>query len=177
MSRLSSLAAITAVVLIATACGSSPNPAPTATASTIASGGTGVLPTIVSSELGGGPNRVLVSFLDATGTKPAGSPDRKVSVSFKGANGQAIPPQPATFIWAIQSVVGVYVVHATFPTAGAWTAEFTTSAPGSPKATIPFGFDVKARTDVVAPGDPAPSVATPTISSAGDVSKVSTDTN
>ncbi|HEY8637210.1 MAG TPA: hypothetical protein VIL81_08110 [Candidatus Limnocylindrales bacterium] len=177
MSRLSLVATIAALVLIVAACGASPNPAPTAGVSTIASGGTSVLPTIVSSELGVGPNRVLVSFLDATGTKPAGSPDRKVSVAFKGADGQAIPPQPATFIWAIQSVVGVYVVHATFPTAGAWTAEFTTSAPGSPEVTIPFGFDVKARTDVLAPGDPAPSVATPTIASAGDVSKVSTDTN
>jgi len=177
MSRLSLVATIAALVLIVAACGASPNAAPTAGVSTIASGGTSVLPTIVSSELGVGPNRVLVSFLDATGTKPAGSPDRKVSVAFKGADGQAIPPQPATFIWAIQSVVGVYVVHATFPTAGAWTAEFTTSAPGSPEVTIPFGFDVKARTDVLAPGDPAPSVATPTIASAGDVSKVSTDTN
>ena len=177
MNHRHSLAALAAIVLVVAACGSSPNPTRTASAAPIASGGTSVLPTIVSSELGVGPNRVLVSFLDATGTKPAGSPDRKVSVSFKGADGQAIPPQPATFIWAIQSVVGVYVVHATFPTAGAWTAEFTTSAPGSPEATIPFGFDVKARTDVLAPGDPAPSVATPTIASVGgDVSKVSTDT-
>ena len=182
MSRLSLVATIAALVLIVAACGASPNAAPTAGVSTIASGGTSVLPTIVSSELGVGPNRVLVSFLDATGTKPAGSPDRKVSVGFRGPGGETVAIQPSTFIWAIQPAgaiagVGVYVVHATFPAAGAWTAEFTTSAPGSPEATIPFGFDVKARTDVLAPGDPAPSVATPTIASAGDVSKVSTDTN
>jgi hypothetical protein len=177
MSRLSPVVALAALALIVAACAPSPNPVPTVAVSPSGSGGTGVLPTIVSSELGVGPNRVLVSFLDATGTKPAGSPDRTVSVAFKGAAGQAIPAQPATFIWAIESVVGVYVVHATFPTAGAWTAEFTTSAPGSPEATIPFGFDVKARTDVLAPGDPAPSVATPTVAGVGgDVSKVSTDT-
>jgi hypothetical protein len=176
----SRLAALTAVVLVLAACTSNTaaNPPPSATASGVGSARLDVLPTIVSSELGVGPNRILVSVLDPTGTKPAGSPDRKVSVAFRGPGGETIAAQPSTFIWAIEGTVGVYVLHATFPTAGAWTADFTTSAPGSPEATIPFGFDVKARTDVLAPGDPAPSVATPTIASVrGDVTKVSTDTN
>jgi hypothetical protein len=173
-------AALTVVALVVAACTSntSANPPPGATASPVGSARLDVLPTIVSTELGVGPNRILVSVLDPTGTKPAGSPDRKVSVAFRGPGGETIAAQPSTFIWAIQPAVGVYVLHATFPTAGAWTADFTTSAPGSPEATIPFGFDVKARTDVLAPGDPAPSVATPTIASVGgDVTKVSTDTN
>jgi hypothetical protein len=173
-------AALTVVALVVAACTSntSANPPPGATASPVGSARLDVLPTIVSTELGVGPNRILVSVLDPTGTKPAGSPDRKVSVAFRGPSGETIASQPSTFIWAIQSVVGVYVLHATFPTAGAWTADFTTSAPGSPEATIPFGFDVKTRTDVLAPGDPAPSVATPTTASVGgDVRKVSTDTN
>jgi len=176
----SRLAALTAVALVVAACTSSTaaSPPPGATASAVGSTRLDVLPTIVSSELGVGPNRIIVSVLDPTGTKPAGSPDRKVSVAFRGPGGETIATQPSTFIWAIQDTVGVYVLHATFPTAGAWTADFTTSAPGSPEATIPFGFDVKARTDVLAPGDPAPSVATPTIASVGgDVTKVSTDTN
>ena len=173
-------AALTAIVLVVAACTSNTaaNPPPGATASPVGSTRLDVLPTIVSTELGVGPNRILVSVLDPTGTKPAGSPDRKVSVAFRGPSGETIATQPSTFIWAIQGAVGVYVLHATFPTAGAWTADFTTSAPGSPEATIPFGFDVKARTDVLAPGDPAPSVVTPTIASVGgDVTKVSTDTN
>jgi hypothetical protein len=148
-------AALTAVLLVVTACASNTNANPTTpvTGSPIGSGRLDVLPTIVSTELGVGPNRIIVSVLDPTGTKPAGSPDRKVSVAFRGPGGETIPAQPSTFIWAIQSVVGVYVLHATFP------------------------FDVKARTDVLAPGDPAPSVATPTIASVGgDVTKVSTDT-
>jgi hypothetical protein len=176
----SRLAALTAVVLVAAACTSNTaaNPTPGASASPAGSARLDVLPTIVSTELGVGPNRILVSVLDPTGTKPAGSPDRKVSVAFRGPGGETIATQPSTFIWAIQGTVGVYVLHATFPTAGAWTADFTTSAPSSPEATIPFGFDVKARTDVLAPGDPAPSVATPTIASVGgDVAKVSTDTS
>jgi len=152
---------LTAVVLVLAACTSNTNanPPPGATASPVGSARLDVLPTIVSTELGVGPNRILVSVLDPTGTKPAGSPDRKVSVAFRGPSGETIATQPSTFIWAIQGAVGVYVLHATFPTAGAWTADFTTSAPGSP-------------------GDPAPSVVTPTIASVGgDVTKVSTDTN
>ena len=180
MNLSSRAVSLTAVVLVLAACTSNTNanPPPGATASPVGSARLDVLPTIVSTELGVGPNRILVSVLDPTGTKPAGSPDRKVSVAFRGPSGETIATQPSTFIWAIQGAVGVYVLHATFPTAGAWTADFTTSAPGSPEATIPFGFDVKARTDVLAPGDPAPSVVTPTIASVGgDVTKVSTDTN
>jgi len=176
MSRLSLVAVLAALVIIVAACGSSPNPTRTTSAAPIASGGTSVLPTIVSSELGVGPNRILVSVTDATG-KPAGSPDRKISVAFRGPGGQSIAVSPTTFIWALQGSIGVYVLHATFPAAGQWTADFTTSAPGSAAETIPFGFDVKARTEVLSPGDPAPSVTTPTIASAGgDVSKVSSDT-
>jgi hypothetical protein len=178
MFRHSSAAAAAALALIVAACGSGAkaNPSATNAASPVASASLDVLPRIVSSELGVGPNRILVSFLDPTGTKPAGSPDRKVAVAFRGPGGETIASQPSTFIWAIEPVVGVYVLHAAFPVAGAWTADFTTSAPGSPERTIPFGFDVKPRTEVLAPGDAAPAVATPTIASAGgDVARVSTD--
>jgi hypothetical protein len=175
-------ALLAALVLLVAACGSNPAPTPSGSGgarSPGSSGGSGapsVLPVVASSELGVGPNRILVSFVDSTGTKPAGSPDRKVSVAFRGPGGEAIGAQPATFIWAIEGFSGVYILHATFPSAGAWIADFTTSAPGSAEATIPFGFDVKARTEVLRPGDPAPSVATPTVASVGgDVAKVSTD--
>jgi hypothetical protein len=169
------LAALVAVILLVAACGSNPSPSSPATATPSGSGRLDVLPTIVSQELGVGPDRILVSVTDATG-KPAGSPDRKISVAFRGPGGATIAASPTTFIWALEGSIGVYVLHATFPAAGQWTADFTTSAPGSPEATIPFGFDVKPRTEVLAPGDPAPSVVTPTIASAGgDVAKVSTD--
>jgi hypothetical protein len=174
-------AAIAAAALIASACGSSPSASTSAAPPSSSTARYDVLPALVSSEFGVGPNRILLSFRDPTGTKPAGGPDRKVSVAFRGPAGQSIAAQPATFIWSIQPAsgnpgVGVYVLHATFPGAGSWTAHFTTSAPGSPEATIPFGFDVKPRTEVLAAGDAAPAVATPTIAGAGgDVTKVSTD--
>jgi hypothetical protein len=176
------LAALVAAVVLVAACGSNVTPSSSGSASgrsPATSGGSGaldVLPTIVSSELGVGPNRVLVSLTDPTGSKPVGSPDRKVAVGFRGPNGESVAAQPTTFIWAIEGFSGVYILDATFASAGHWTADFITSARGSPEKTIPFAFDVQPKTQVLGPGDPAPSVVTPTIASAGDVSKVSTDT-
>ncbi len=145
------------------------------TASGSAASGT-VFPVIVSSELVVGPNRVLFSFLDATGTTPIAAPDRTASVSFSGPGGEAIPAATGTFIWAIEGTSGLYVTRVAFPVAGAWTAQFTTGAPGSPETTVPFGFDVRADARVVVPGEAAPSVDTPTLADVGgDVAKLSTD--
>jgi hypothetical protein len=132
---------------------------------------------MVSGELIPGPNRFVFSFLDATGTKPVGAPDRTASIQFTGPSGEAVRPVTGTFIWAIENVNGVYVTHVDFPIAGAWTAKFTTEAAGSPKETIPFGFDVRSDASVVEPGEKAPSIETPTLADVGgDVSKISTDT-
>jgi hypothetical protein len=135
-----------------------------------------VLPQIISRELVKGPNRVVFSFLDANGTTPVGSPDRTATVQFKGPSGESVAAPAALFVWAIEGVAGVYVTHADFPVTGAWTATFTTSAPGAPTETIPFSFDVLEDAHVVEPGEKAPSVDTPTLADvSGDVSKVSSD--
>jgi hypothetical protein len=81
-------------------------------------------------------------------------------------------------VWSIQDAAGVYVTHATFPSAGNWMATITTSSPDSPKQQIPFSFDVRQKASVVQKGQPAPSVDTPTLADVGgDVTKISTDTN
>jgi hypothetical protein len=135
-----------------------------------------VLPVPVSGEFGVGTNRVVFSLLDPTGTKPAAAPDRHLAVGYLGPSGETIASSPLTFIWAIEGLSGVYIGHADFPSAGKWTATFTTSAPGSPELTLPFTFDVEAKTHVLRPGGPAPSVRTPTLADVGgDVSKVSSD--
>lgn len=167
---------LAAVVIMVAACGSTgPTSAPTASAraSTPASG---LLPQIISSELTVGSNRVVFSFLDSTGTKPAGAPDRTVAVEFRGPGGERGDADAAEFIWAIEGTAGVYVTHADFPVTGAWTAIFTTAAPGSPEESIPFSFDVLADARVVVPGEKAPSVDTPTLADVGgDATKISTD--
>ena len=167
-----------ALVLLAVACTSSATPG-TGTPSALAPSGSGspaIFPVVISQELVVGENRILFSFLDATGTKPMAAPDRTVKVAFSGPNGETVAAPDGEFIWAIEDVSGVYVTTAEFPSAGAWTAQFTTAAPGSPEETIPFGFDVKEEASVVLAGEAAPAVDTPTLEDVGgDVRMISSD--
>ena len=165
---------LAAALLLVAACGpTTPTPPASAPASQVAAN---VLPQIISRELAKGPNRIVFSFLDPSGTKPIAAPDRTAKVEFKGPSGEAVSAPDALFVWAIEGVSGVYVTHADFPVAGAWTATFTTSAPGAPTETIPFSFDVLEDAHVIEPGEKAPSVDTPTLADvSGDVSKISTD--
>lgn len=165
-----------AVIVLLAACGSTATSSPpTGTAASPLSR-PAVLPTIVSSELGVGHNRIVFSFLDSTGTKPIAAPDRTAKVRFEGPKGEKVAAPDGTFVWAIENVSGVYVTSADFPTVGSWTAVFTTAAPGSPESTVGFAFDVAAKVDVVHPGDEAPSVATPTLKDVGgNIAAVSTD--
>ena len=174
--RIRSTALVAAALLGLAACAgpaATPSASPSASLATAPS----VLPIIISQELIPGPNRLIFSFLDATGTKPVGAPDRTASVTFAGPEGATVAAATGTFIWAIENVSGIYVAHVDFPVAGAWTAAFTTEAPGSPAETIPFSLDVKTDASVVEPGEAAPSVDTPTLADVdGDVTKISTDT-
>jgi len=136
---------------------------------------TDIYPVMISSELIVGENRVLFSFQDASGA-PIAKPNRTVEISFTGPNGEAVSAENGQFIWSIENAVGIFVTHATFPSAGNWMASFTTVAPGSPEQTIPFSFDVKAKASAIQKGEPAPSVDTPTLADVGgDVTKISTD--
>ncbi|HUP54407.1 MAG TPA: hypothetical protein VM408_02780, partial [Methylomirabilota bacterium] len=125
-----------------------------------------------------GPTRLMFSFLDSQNV-PVGSPARTVDVALYDLG--ADPAKPvvsgtATFIWAIEPKVGVYVFDADFRTAGTWGAEFTTAVGGATPEKIRLGFDVQPRSAVVAIGDPAPPSDTPTLADVGgDVGKVSTD--
>ena len=182
-SPIRSAATVAALLLLAVACGPAATPgaatpgvsSPSA-AGPSASGSAQVLPVVVSTELVVGQNRVLFSFLDASGATPVASPDRTARVSFSGPNGETVSAPDGQFIWAIEDVSGVYVTTADFPTAGAWTAQFTTAAPGGTEETVPFGFDVKEEANVVTPGEPAPSVDTPTVEDVGgDLRQISSD--
>jgi hypothetical protein len=176
--RLAAFVAALSVVLAA--CGSTVTPTRTPAASSgppaTGSAALSVFPVQVSSELAVGPNRIVFSLVDPTGQKSVAGPDRTFQVGFSGPGGESVPAAPLAFIWAIEGVSGVYVGHATFASAGKWTANITTSAPGAKTESMPFGFDVVARSQVVWPGDPAPSVKTPTVADVGgDVTKISSD--
>jgi hypothetical protein len=125
-----------------------------------------------------GQNRLMFSFLDAQNV-PVAKPEQSVEVAlFDLGADPATPVQTglATFIWAIEPTVGVYVFDARFPTAGTWGAQFTLTVGDSAPEVIRVGFDVQPKSVVVAVGDPAPSVDTPTLADVGgDVAKISTD--
>ena len=171
------VAALAAVLVAVVAC-AAPAPTPSNASAPTASGTSkpSVLPVLVSSELSVGPNRYLFSFVDATTNTPVAAPDRTASVQFTGPANQTIPATPATFIWAIENVSGIYVTNVDFPAAGDWIAHFATAGAGKPEERIDFQFQVAAKKNVISPGDKAPSVATPTLAAVGgDVSKISSD--
>jgi len=125
-----------------------------------------------------GPTRLMFSFLDAQNV-PVAKPEQSVEVALFDLGEDATTPVltgPATFIWAIEPTVGVYVFDARFPTAGTWGAELTMTVGDSAPERIRVVFDVQPVSAVVAIGDTAPSVDTPTLADVGgDVAKISTD--
>lgn len=125
-----------------------------------------------------GPNRLMFSFLDASNT-PVAAPDRSVTVALYDLGSDpetAVTTADATFVWAIEDSVGVYVANVDLPTAGLWGAEFGTQAPGAAPETIRVQFDVQPESITTAIGDPAPASDTPTLDDVGgDVARLSTD--
>ncbi len=125
-----------------------------------------------------GANRLVFSFLDDQNI-PVAKPDLAVEVKMfdLGADpSKPVAEGPATFIWAQEPEVGVYVIDLDLPTAGGYGIEFTTTpAGGSPEA-IRMTLDVQPSTDVISIGDKAPSSDTPTLDDVGgDVQQISTD--
>ncbi len=171
-----------AATLVAAACGSGATGAsgPSATPSAAPLGTTAnpsVLPVMINAQEVVGDNRLLFSFLDAKTNLPAATPDRTASVAFiaPGAS-QPGASTPGTFVWAIEGSRGDYVAHVTFPTAGDWTAVFTTQAPGGRREVIPFSFQVQEKGITIAVGDKAPASKTPTAADVGgDLAKIATD--
>jgi len=121
---------------------------------------------------------MMFSFLDAKNV-PVASPDRTVDVQLFDLGVDPTKPVvegKATFIWAIEPTVGVYVFDADLKTAGTYGVQFTTTVKGSPPEAIRTGFDVQPVSSVITIGDKAPPSKTPTLADVGgDVTKISTD--
>ena len=177
ITRLLRLAMTAALLIIVAACGSTTTPRPSGSgAAPSGSARPTILPIPITQAFRVGDNRILFTLTDSSGQKQVAGPDRTLSIGYHGPGGEAIAAAPQTFVWAIEGVNGVYVGHATFPVAGAWTADFATAAPGSPAETTTFGFDVRERIDTISPGDQAPSVDTPTLADVGgDLARISSD--
>jgi hypothetical protein len=125
-----------------------------------------------------GSTRLMFSFLDDQNV-PVAKPDRSAAVKLFDLGvdpAKAVAEGEATFIWAIEPRVGVYVVDIDLPTAGRYGVEFTTTPAGGSAETIRMTMDVQPASDVVSVGDKAPASKTPTLDQVGgDVAKISTD--
>jgi hypothetical protein len=125
-----------------------------------------------------GHTRLMFSFLDDQNV-PVAKPDTSVGVKVFdiGADpAKAVAEGPATFIWAIEPRVGVYVIDIDLPTSGEYGVEFTTTPPGGSAEPIRTTMEVQPSSDVISVGDKAPPSKTPTLDQVGgDVSKISTD--
>ena len=125
-----------------------------------------------------GAARLMFSFLDEQ-NMPVAAPDRSVAVKVFDLGADPTTPVgqgDATFIWAIEPEVGVYVVDLDLPTAGSYGIEFTTTPAGGAPEVIRSVFDVQPSSSVVAVGHKAPASDTPTLADVGgDVMKISTD--
>jgi hypothetical protein len=139
-----------------------------------------IIPQVIANpgELTCGDNRFLFSFFDARNNVLA-KPDRKASVAIFDLGRDASKPiatVEGTFVWAIQDARGIYIAHVNFTEAGAYGAEFTTSAPGEPTTTIRSTFSVDQTSPTVRVGQKAPSTKTPTATDAGgNLAQISTD--
>jgi len=165
----------------ATTCAATPAPAAIPEGWDVSTQRPSVYPSVINppATIACGPTRLMFSFLDAD-SKPIARPERSARVRLfdLGADaGKSVAEAEATFIWAIEPRVGVYVADVALPTSGAYGIEFTTSEGSAPPEIIRATFDVQTRSSVVAVGDKAPASDTPTLGDVGgDVTKLSTDT-
>ncbi len=165
---------------VAGSCPTTPAPQGTPQGWDVAGQKPSVYPQIItpSGAIACGKTRLMFSVLDAQNV-PVAKPEQSVEVALFDLGADPATPVltgPASFIWAIEPTVGVYVFDAEFPTAGTWGAELTLTVGDSAPEKIRVLFDVQPDSSVVAVGDPAPPSKTPTLADVGgDVAKISTD--
>ncbi len=125
-----------------------------------------------------GQNRLLFTLLDEA-ARPIGAPDRTARIALYNLGRDPSTPIATIdgdFVWAIENERGIYIGNASFPEAGRYGAEFTTSVGSGTPTSVRLTFDVQPRSLIVKVGDPAPASKTPTL---GDVNcdpmQISTD--
>jgi hypothetical protein len=178
-------AALLSLALVVAGCGpTAPSARPSASARASASpsgaaSGPTRIPLIIDVEDPVGTTRFLFGMLDGKNNS-IGAPDLAVTVAFYDIAKSTTTPVaslPATFIWAIRDVRGIYEVTPTFTEAGDWIAEFTSSKGGLTERTQ-VQFPVAATSSAPAIGAKAPDTKSPTLADVGgDVKKISTDTS
>jgi protein SCO1/2 len=146
------------------------SPAATATTSvavatpsaTPPAGTTVVLPTLDTTVIRVGSNRLVMTVADPNNRELA-FPDVAAHFTFR-ATDPAVPPIDVDgyFIWVSVGNRGAFVVDVSFPAPGAWTGTIALRKATGPVGAADFPFRVVDRGSTPAIGDPAPSIHTPT---------------
>ena len=165
---------------VAGACPTTPAPQGTPDGWDVGAQRPSVFPQIINpgGSIACGPTRLMFSFLDDQNV-PVARPEQSVEVALFDLGVDPATPVVAgvaTFIWAIEPTVGVYVFDANLPTAGSWGAQFTLTTGDSAPELIRVGFDVQPDAAGVGIGDPAPASDSATLADVdGDITRISTD--
>ena len=137
-----------------------------------------VLPQLISSDQVCGSNRFLFGLLGPDNRSLAAT-NRAVRVAFYDLGADPATPvatADGTFIWAIENVVGVYVVTVDFSAVGLWGAELSTTAGDGSAASVRMTFNVVEHGRAVQVGDTAPASKTKTLADVGgNLAAISSD--
>lgn len=137
------------------------------------------IPVVVSSEVGVGQARLLITLQDRAGAQLA-SPDLSVDESFYDLAASVDTPVTqvaGTFRWLIPDSKAIYTSYADFAHAGDWGVEVTGHEAGKPDRTARAIFSVREQTTTPAIGADAPPSDTLTATEPAALVAISTDTN
>ena len=135
-------------------------------------------PTVASSELAVGQNRILMGLLN-NDDAPIGSPQIDLHVDFVDLAACSEGPvftRDMRFIWSIKPVVGLYAADVSFDSAGEWGAEVAIRGEGIDE-TLKTSFSVAEESSSPAIGEVPPATDTPTAEDVPKLSQISTDKN
>jgi hypothetical protein len=137
------------------------------------------IPVVVSSEVGTGHSRLLVTLQDRAGTSLA-SADLTVDESFYDLAASVDTPVAkvaGTFRWLIPDSKAIYTSYADLARAGEWGIEVTGHEAGKPDRTARVTFTVREQTTTPAIGADAPPSDTLTATDPAALVAISTDTD
>jgi hypothetical protein len=139
----------------------------------------GVIPVLASSERLVGKSRLLFALVDDK-NRPIANEDLQVEIGFFDLCADPATPTEIlapTFAWGITGMTGFYAVTPTFDRPGTWGAAVAVVDPATGKADgAKLQFSVAEEGSTPRVGEPAPSVATPTLADVGgDPRRLSTD--
>lgn len=138
-----------------------------------------IVPIVVSQELAVGPNRFLITIVDASNNLLA-SPDTALQLRFFNLAANAAKPAFETegkFIWLREPDNGVYHASVDFSCAGDWGVEVTARKGGAQDATQRVVFPVADRTSTPPIRGPVPASETPVATTPDELRAITTDTN